>query len=133
MTLVAMADSRATKVGNRTHYGRKTLQGAATARRTGSKLAVPPADIPELTRLSRSAGVAYRLVLRSRIILSLAAGRGERLTAVAREIGVSYASLQRCQQTLGHSIFEPPPSVRGQTAGNLACSDPGDHQTKEHS
>lgn len=190
---------RETKVGGARNYGSRNRHRPVTARWTGSKLTVPPADIRELTRLSRSPGIAYRLVVRSRIILSLASGNTERLTAaalrvsrttvarwraryeqngidglrrdragrgrrprvsrlslwtraadaardlrtrgervslkqIARHIGVSYASLQRCQQALGLSIFEPPASARDRITGTLACSTAaGAQQTKERS
>jgi transposase len=61
--------------------------------RSDSKLTVPPADRRELIRLSRSPGIAYRIVIRSRIVLELAAGRSNREAAAV--LRVSRATVAR--------------------------------------
>jgi len=65
-------------------------------RARGSKLAMPAEDLEQLRRHSRSPASSYRVVLRSRILLGLAAGQSER--AVARRERVTRATVRRWRQ-----------------------------------
>jgi transposase len=92
----AEADSSLTKLFVATPFNASDAHVRSGTIRTGSKLTVPPRDLRLLTRLSRSARMPYRIVMRSRIILSLAAGCSERATALT--LRMSRATVTRWRQ-----------------------------------
>lgn len=88
-----VAAGSATKVAADDDIDQIAVDMPIRSTRSDSKLTVSPADLRELRRLSRSPRVAYCVVVRSRIVLELAAGASNREAAAL--LRVSYATVAR--------------------------------------